>query len=140
MEGENLVKHHDTFRVVCQLHELLFSVRNTKQLKRFDTNLKWELLFMIYIHECDNDWGIGEYVNAISTSPQSNSTMGAFLRNLIDEEALHITDSYKKTKKHLTLNDSLRDELDSMVRCMNMIFDKGSAVDEFKFKRFQHAH
>lgn len=119
-----MFKDDQTFRVICQLHELLFSVRNTKQLRRFDTNLKWELLFMIYIHECDSDWGIGEYVNAISTSPQSNSTMGAFLRSLIDEDALQITDSYKKTKKHLTLHNSLRHELDSMVRCMNVIFEK----------------
>jgi len=135
-----LVKHRDTLRVVCQLHELLFSVRNTKQLRWFDTNLKWELLFMIYIHECDSDWGIGEYVNAISTSPQSNSTMGAFLRNLIDEEALLITDSYKKTRKHLTLDNSLRDELDSMVRCMDKIFDKRSSFGEIKYRHFDEAN
>ena len=83
----------------------------TRFLKRFSDDSKCELLLVIITNEHRPDWGIAKYVDALSTSPQSDTRMVRFMRQMILDGGLEIRGATKPTTKHLIVSDTLRCEL-----------------------------
>lgn len=111
---------------ITQLHELLLAKRGTRCMKYFDNDIKMELLFLIYLHQGDKTWGISDYVNAISTSPQSNSSLSLFIRNMLKASVFELQGSDKKTRKHLVFTPRTQKELEAMVLMHGTILDQFS--------------
>ena len=96
---------------VSPMAAFLYLRRETTHLRRFDDHIKMELLFLILLNEKNEDWYISRYVNALSTSPQSDSRMNQFIRALVNEGSLRTVSGTKQTAKHLALSGGLRKEL-----------------------------
>lgn len=109
---------------ITQLHELLLAKKVSRYMKYFDTDGKMELLFLIYLHEDDISWGISDYVSAVSSSPQSNSSLAIFVRHLIELGVFLEVDSTKKTRKHLMFSDILKKEFHSFMLMQGKVIDK----------------
>jgi hypothetical protein len=94
------------------LRALAYKSKETQFLKLFSDDVKLEFLFLVLHHEDDQNWHIATYLFALSTSPQSNSRMTIFIRQLLKIGAMHACSNHKATSKHLRLGDRLRAELD----------------------------
>jgi hypothetical protein len=94
------------------LRALAYKSKETQFLKLFSDDVRLEFLFLVLHHEDDQNWHIATYLFALSTSPQSNSRMTIFIRQLLKIGAMHACSNYKATSKHLCLGDRLRAELD----------------------------
>lgn len=90
--------------------------QQTVYLKRFDSDTRMELLYLILVNEAKIEWGIADYLDDLSTSPQSNSSMHLFIRDLIKDGALIVCTEHKLTSKHLVLSEQLRMEVDQYQR------------------------
>ena len=88
----------------------------TRFLKRFSDDAKCELLLVIITNEHRLDWGIAKYVDALSTSPQSDTRMNRFLREMIQDGGMEIRGALKPTTKHLFASSVLRAELEKYLR------------------------
>ena len=84
---------------------------DTRYLRRFDYFIKFELLLIILSKEPKPEWNIARYLNAMTTTPQSDSSMNHFVRDMIRMGALIVSKQHKRTSKHLHLCSVLRDEL-----------------------------
>ena len=93
------------------LRALAYKSKETQFLKLFSHDVKLEFLFLVLHHEDDQNWHIATYLFALSTSPQSNSRMTIFIRQLLKIGAMHACSNHKATSKHLRLGDRLRGEL-----------------------------
>ena len=111
------------FTRVTQLHELLLSKKASRYMKWFDNDNKMELLFLVYLNQGDQTWGINDYINAVSSSPQSNSSMSVFLRHLTDQKILLMQDTDKRTRKHLIFSKQLTKEFESYMFMQSNIID-----------------
>ena len=111
------------FTRVTQLHELLLSKKASRYMKWFDNDNKMELLFLVYLNQGDQTWGINDYINAVSSSPQSNSSMSVFLRHLTDQKILLMQDTDKRTRKHLIFSKQLTKEFESYMCMQSNIID-----------------
>lgn len=110
------IKHSDA---ASPLTALKYMRKETVHLRRFDDLIKMELLYIILYHEEDLDWNISRYVDALSTSPQSDSRMILFIRGLVRGGALVASNDHKRTAIHLFLSDTLRQELRTYIRLYN---------------------
>lgn len=109
------------FTRVSRMHESLVAKRHSRAIKHFDTDIKLELLFLIYLRERDPTWGIGDYVSALTSSPQSNSSMTGFVRDMLDAKVLEATESDKQTRKHLKMSPGLWEEFKVLVNVSDRI-------------------
>lgn len=73
----------------------------------------WELLLVIYTHDGDPNYGIGDYVARVRSNRRTNLTMQNFIRDRIAEGCLIVVNSTKKSRKTLKLSDELREELEA---------------------------
>lgn len=104
------------------LHEVTLAKRQTGAMKRFDNDLKLEMLLLISLHENDEEWGIADYINCISASPQSNSSMHGFIRDLLEDDILVATETSKKSRKHLMMSERLRKEVNAYFKVLANVF------------------
>lgn len=72
-----------------------------------------ELLLSIWQSEKDELAGISTYVCAVSTSPQTDSAMHLFIREMIGLGCFIVTNGPKASKKHLLLCNQLRGEAEN---------------------------
>ena len=101
----------DSARFANRLRAYTYKRQKTTHLRRFDTDTRMELLYLIVVNENRVEWGISHYLDVLSTSPQSNSSMHSFVRELIKDQALIVCTEHKLTSKHLVLSELLRQEL-----------------------------
>ena len=102
--------------VAIKLRAYNYKRQHTVFLRRFDSDTRMELLYLILVNEAKIEWGIADYLDDLSTSPQSNSSMHTFIRELIKDGALIVCTEHKLTSKHLVLSEQLRVELDKYQR------------------------
>jgi hypothetical protein len=81
------------------LRALAYKSKETQFLKLFSDDVKLEFLFLVLHHEDDQNWHIATYLFALSTSPQSNSRMTIFIRQLLKIGAMHACSNHKATIK-----------------------------------------
>lgn len=104
---------------VTRIHESLVAKRHSLAIKYFDTDVKLELLYLIYLKDRDPSWGIGDYVSCLTSAPQSNSSISAFVREMLDTGVLEATEGVKQTRKHLRMSSQLMKEFKQMVNYSN---------------------
>ena len=92
--------------LIAQLHERLVSKRNFRHMRWFNTDAKMELLYVVYLFQGTPSFGLTDYINAISTAPQSNANMTVFIRNMIEVGAFDVCGTDKKSRKHLFVSSS----------------------------------
>ena len=126
-------------RVRWPVKALDYKSRQTQFLKLFNDDTKIELLFIIQKHEKDFHWNISKYLYSLRKSPQSDSRMNLFVRELLEIGALESCSEFKATSKHLLLSSVLRSELRKFLliwagKDLETVTDEEAAALLFAFK------
>lgn len=91
----------------------LESVKSSNRLKRCSTNIThWELLLLIYELDGDPQYGINDYIDALTTLRATRLTIQNFIKDRIEDGDFEVAPSIKRSKKTLVLSDELRVELE----------------------------
>ena len=81
----------------------------------------WELLCNIYVLDGDETYGINDYIDMCKTGSVTRLTLSNFLRAQISNGALEVQFGAKKSRKTLTLSNSLKAEIENYFALRNRL-------------------